>query len=47
MKEGSGSGPLTSESGSGSRRPKNIRILWIQIQIHNTGFGDFFITSYL
>jgi hypothetical protein len=47
MKEGSGSRPLTNESGSGSRRHKNIRILWIRIKIHNTGFCDFFMTSYL
>jgi hypothetical protein len=35
--DGSGSGHLTK--GSGSRRPKNTRILWIRIRIRirNTG----------
>ena len=33
---GSGSIPLTSGPGSGSRRPKNMRICWIRIR--NTGF---------
>ncbi len=38
MTEGSGSGsiPLTNKSGSGSRRPKNLRIQ--RIRIHNTVF---------
>ncbi len=40
MMEGSGSGsvPVTNGSGCGSGRPKNIRILWIRIQmrIRNT-----------
>ncbi len=40
MIEGSGSGsiPLTSRSGFGSRRPKNMWIRWIRIRIriHNT-----------
>jgi hypothetical protein len=36
---GSGSVPLTNESGSRSRRPKNIRILGIRIRIHNTPFS--------
>jgi hypothetical protein len=31
-----GSIPLTNESGSGSRRPKNMWIPWIRIRIHNT-----------
>jgi hypothetical protein len=35
MIEGSGSVHLTNGSRSGSRRPENIRILWIRI--HNTG----------
>jgi hypothetical protein len=36
--EESGSIPLNNGSGSGSRRPKNIRIRWIRIRIriHNT-----------
>ncbi len=34
---GSGSIPLTS--GSGSWRPKNMWILWIEIRIPNTGFN--------
>jgi hypothetical protein len=33
---GSGSIPLTNESGSRSRRPKNTWIRWIQIRIRNT-----------
>ncbi len=33
MIEGSGSIPLTSGSGSGSRRPKNMWIRWIRIRI--------------
>ncbi len=39
MVKGSGSGtmPLTNETGSGSRRPKNIRIRRIRIRIRNTG----------
>jgi hypothetical protein len=36
MIEGSESVPLTNRSGSGSRRPKSIRILLIRIR--NTGF---------
>jgi hypothetical protein len=37
---GSGSIPLTDGSGSGSRRPKNMWIRWIRIQIRirNTAF---------
>ena len=37
MIEGSGSVRLTNGSGSGSRRPKNIRIR--RIRIRNTGFN--------
>jgi hypothetical protein len=31
--------PLTSGSGSGSWRPKNMWIRWIRIRIRNTDFG--------
>jgi hypothetical protein len=41
-REGSGSIPLTNGSGTGSRRPKNMRILqiriWLRIRIPNTDF---------
>ena len=33
MIEGSGPIPLNNESGSGSRRPKNMWIRWIRIRI--------------
>ncbi len=39
MIEGSGSIPLTSGSGSGFRRPKNMWILWIRIR--NTGLQQY------
>jgi hypothetical protein len=39
MIEGSGSIPLTSGSGSGSWRPKNMWIRWIRIR--NTAGGKF------
>ncbi len=35
---GSGSAPLTYGFGSGSWRPKNMRVLRIRIRIPNTGF---------
>jgi hypothetical protein len=38
MIEGSGSVPLTNISGSGSKRPKNIRLRRIRIRICNTDF---------
>ncbi len=38
MIEGSGSIRLTSGSGSGSWRPKNMWIRWIRIRIRNTGY---------
>ncbi len=38
MIEGSGSIHLTSGSGSGSWRPKNMWIQWIRIRIRNTDF---------
>jgi hypothetical protein len=43
IEEGSGSGsiPLTNESGFGSRRPKNMWIRWIQIRIRNTASFNF------
>jgi hypothetical protein len=34
---GTGSGSIPLTNGSGSRRPKNIWIRWIQIRIRNTG----------
>ncbi len=44
---GSGSIPVTSGSGSGSRRPKNTWIRWIRIRIRNNGrnqgFSYFFL----
>ncbi len=40
MIEGSGSIPLTNESGSGSMRPKNMWIRWIRSRIRNTASED-------
>ncbi len=44
---GSGSIPLTSGSGSGSRRPKNMWIRWIRIRNTEENYEGNFSDSYL
>jgi hypothetical protein len=44
---GSGAGSIPLNNGSGSRRPKNMWIRWIQIWIWNTASHDRFLPGFL